>query len=87
MICYTLYAHGGGGGRELQTRNEFACGGNGGSASNSMYIFRVSIHLGDFPFSLSCKAFVIFLLLLFYMYVCMYCTPVTNALSVLGKQP
>ncbi len=87
MICYTLYAHGGGGGgRGLETRNEFACGRNGGSASNSMYIFRVSINPTDLPFFVVVQSIcatssakviffcilLFFILLLYFLYVCMY---------------
>lgn len=64
----------------LNTRNEFACGRNGGSASRSMYIFRVSINPANLSFFVvlrsicASKSFFLyfcssFLLLHFCMYV------------------
>lgn len=83
MICYMLYAHGGGGGKGLETWNEFACGRNGGSASIFVYFsFLHQSHRFTFfrcrPKHLS--SFVFFVLFSI-LYVCMYCTPVTNACS------
>lgn len=72
MICYMLYAPGGGGGKGLETGNEFACGRNGGSASNSLYIFRFSINPTDLPFFVVVQSICLFSYFSYYFQFCMY---------------